>query len=139
MISKTKLSKEYDRLYKEGQKILDTYNPCQIEVKNGKVSCVNSRNHKSFGSENVLCCGNCRYHKDSGCSVKCLACKTYLCTTAYNKLPKYAKKKLNKIQKRVTFLRLAHFFRPKYKSIIDAIDMYSRHMRQIYYWHREDF
>ena len=61
------LSDIYDDLYKQGQKVLDTFNPCGVS--NGKCA----SNHMNF------CCEGCRYLSDAGCITKSLWCKLWLC------------------------------------------------------------
>jgi len=74
----------YDRLYNHADKLLKKYNPCRI--KNGK--CANGR----------FCCYGCKYLNKSGCTVKCLECKLWLCSYLVS-LPKWQSltSKLNKM------------------------------------------
>ena len=78
----------YDELYEQAQKIIVEHNPCQIEIgKTGKVSCIAVRGitdrsawYYKVPDHGQLCCDKCKYLTKSGCGVKCLACKLYLCS-----------------------------------------------------------
>ena len=81
-ITTEELSKQYDKLYNEFDKILKKYNPCQIRVENGCTKCANE------DAKEKLCCDydDCK-HWYNGCTIKCLACKAYLCRPARKNLP----------------------------------------------------
>ncbi len=61
------LSEIYDDLYEQGQEVVDTFNPC--EVNSGKCA----------GKDGTFCCGGCEYLGDAGCMTKSLRCKLWLC------------------------------------------------------------
>lgn len=68
-ITKTFLNKKYDELYAKGQEILDKYGVCKGP--NGE-PCF----------KGTFCCDDCPHLKSTGCSVKSLGCKLWLCFTA---------------------------------------------------------
>jgi hypothetical protein len=69
----TELSKKYDELYAKASKILDDFNPCKIE--NG--TCLSGRS----GGRN-FCCEGCPNLSQTGCTVKCIFCRTWICEEA---------------------------------------------------------
>lgn len=69
------LSLRYDELYREGQQVLDKYNPCKISA-DGK---------KCTGG--TPCCTGCEHLGNKGCTVSALHCKLWLCHTAAQKYP----------------------------------------------------
>lgn len=61
----------YDKLYDEGQAILDRINPCELKRDdNGVYTCV-------MGKPD--CCTRCKYLGPDGCTVKALGCKLGAC------------------------------------------------------------
>lgn len=69
----------YDFLYLLADTAIKRENPCKIHVSDvGKVVCT------SWGP----CCTVCKYLSDTGCTIKCLHCKVYLCSSPgdYHKL-----------------------------------------------------
>jgi hypothetical protein len=88
------LSKQYDKLYSEGQKILDTYNPCMA--------------NKAICLEGERCCVHCKHLGNNGCKIKCLICKLWLCPTARKVNPK-ASKKLFALMDKARDLDLLYF------------------------------
>ena len=66
-MSETK-SEAYDRLFAEGQAVLNKYNPCKWE--NGKCAGLPDG-----------CCGGCEHLTPTGCAVNALGCKLWLCGT----------------------------------------------------------
>lgn len=76
-LSIAELSALYDRIYDSADRLFKRYNPCNIQVKNNKTKCINS--HYNC---NHLCCqewtDRCK-HWQSGCTVKCIACKLFIC------------------------------------------------------------
>ena len=83
-----KLSKLYDYLYNEADNLLKEFNPCKVKL-GACTTCVGTRSGNIAGvKDGVLCCGGCKYLTNTGCSVKALTCKLWLCYTTYkhNKL-----------------------------------------------------
>jgi len=74
MIDRWKL---YDLIYDKADKLLKQYNPCNIRTENGTLICNNKYMCDSYGES--LCCEDCEYLGNSGCTTKCLACKVALC------------------------------------------------------------
>ena len=80
-------SEIYDKIYQEAQGILVKYNPCQIKVKDGFVSCAVKRRGIwgfYYNDNNQLCCVGCKYHGSEGCTVECLRCALYLCPNVHS-------------------------------------------------------
>lgn len=80
------LSDLHDRIYNEADKLIKEYNPCNIhKLSNGRLSCADNPDGYD---RNMLCCSACNEpgdgigHWDNGCTVECLACKLFLCSTA---------------------------------------------------------
>lgn len=90
-LSIEEMSALYDRIYNIADKLLKKHNPCNIHK--GKIKaehiywkpknpdrlinaivCTRKSRHSN------LCCGGCKYC-NKGCTVKCLACKLFLCTS----------------------------------------------------------
>ena len=74
-MSLKKVSAEYDRIYAEAQALLDKYKPCQGP--NGALCILGS-----------FCCSHCPHLGPTGCTVKALWCKLWLCETAKERTPK---------------------------------------------------
>lgn len=70
MKSIKEISKNYDLIYEEVDKLIDKYNPCQFE--NGKCIIARENNTK-------VCCKPCFYLTGKGCNVKALGCKVSFC------------------------------------------------------------
>lgn len=64
----------YDELYAEGQAVLEKYNPCNIQPDG---SCTKMQ----YGAS-CYCCESCEHLGPTGCKVKSLACKLWLCHDA---------------------------------------------------------
>jgi hypothetical protein len=106
------LSKEYDRLYNEGQKILNAYNPCMAN----KARCL----------EGERCCTHCQHLGENGCKIKCLMCKLWLCHTA-REINTEASKKLNALMERARELGLLRFRHTK-EECFEVIKWYRRNI-----------
>jgi len=104
------LSKQYDKLYNEGQKILDAYNPCMA--------------NKAVCLEGERCCTRCRHLGINGCKIKCLICKLWLCPTARNINPK-ASKKLFALMDKAKSLDLLHFRATKEECLASIKRVYN--------------
>src|SRR3970282_2096940 len=83
-LSKSEL---YDTLYQRCQEALDSANPCHINVIGKTVSCEHRQRHPG-SNFNGLCCRGCKHLSATGCTVKALACKFWLCHTVRLKNPK---------------------------------------------------
>lgn len=69
------VSQQYDKAYYKAQVLFDEYNPCRVKSHScGGVTCMIE---KKIGP---LCCSNCDYHSNTGCTVMCLGCKLGLCS-----------------------------------------------------------
>ena len=88
------LSALYDRIYDIADRLFKKYNPCNIQVKDNKTKCI-SRRYKC----NYLCCtyydGQCE-HWENGCTVKCLACKLFVCAELLYEYDKNGVQMINK-------------------------------------------
>lgn len=70
MLNKSEL---YDQLYDEASAILERDKPCEVSCG----ECLDSR-LKARGQD-AFCCHSCKYLTPTGCSVKALACRVWLC------------------------------------------------------------
>lgn len=69
----------YDSLYQKASNLEEKYDPCNIS--NGICQREKIKSGKSF------CCGNCEYLTNTGCSVKALYCKLWICCSVEKLLP----------------------------------------------------
>lgn len=67
----TKKAELYDRFYRDGQAVLDYFQPCGFKLVQGRVRC--------NGPDGVPCCQGCRHLTPTGCGVASLGCKLGLC------------------------------------------------------------
>lgn len=89
------LSAIYDRIYNIADRLFKKYNPCNIYIKEDKVTCIGKTDPCK-----ALCCYKCspfcglsgHHYWDNGCTVKCLGCKLFLCWPAKKKFPALSKK-----------------------------------------------
>ena len=71
------VSQQYDEAYYKAQALFDEYDPCQHVIHPcGGLTCVAKH------TPGPLCCPDCEYHSDTGCTVMCLGCKVSLCYAA---------------------------------------------------------
>jgi hypothetical protein len=77
-LSTNELSALYDRIYDIADRSFKKHNPCNVCTENSKTKCINNNSY----IHNHLCCqyydDPCR-HWQGGCTVKCLACKLFVC------------------------------------------------------------
>ena len=78
-----KLSALYDRIYDIADGLLKKHNPCNIHSDGTKSSC---QCHLHTTHRIHLCCTGCKYISPTGCTVKALACKLFLCPSIKNKV-----------------------------------------------------
>lgn len=72
-MNKSDLSKIYDLLYQEADRIITQGNPCDFV----DGTCVSSRKHIN---KDCKCCEGCKHLEvGKGCTVKSLGCKLWLC------------------------------------------------------------
>jgi len=88
-LSIEELSALYDRIYDIADRLFKEYNPCNIHSKEGKSRCT-CHLHSTYRVH--LCCTNCKYISSTGCTVKCLGCKLFLCYTLWDKYPMLEKR-----------------------------------------------
>ncbi len=70
----------YDQLFQEADELFKKFDPCYVIAE----KCLRAR----FGGEN-FCCKECKYLSDSGCTIKALLCRLWLCpecTTHWNNI-----------------------------------------------------
>ncbi len=85
-LSAKDLSALYDRIYNIADRLFKKYNPCNIHIKHKKSRCVEYHKNRGYNT-NRLCCSGCGEYPErdinhwskTGCTVKCLACKLYIC------------------------------------------------------------
>ena len=78
------LSALYDRIYDIADRLFKKYNPCNIHIIEGGIRCTSRSTNIAYG----LCCSGCKHISKTGCTIKCLPCKLFVCDTlmcAYNK------------------------------------------------------
>lgn len=75
LVQITKLSNLYDTLYDEACEVLKKYSPCNIKY---DAACGLTCTYMTPNR----CCEGCKHHSDTGCTVRSLACKLYLCWDA---------------------------------------------------------
>lgn len=93
-LSTQELSALYDRIYDIADRLFKKYNPCNIHTKNNKTRCMNK-----LYKHNYLCCcmwsNECK-HSKNGCTIKCLACKLFMCSRIFYVYDKNGIQKINK-------------------------------------------
>lgn len=103
-----KLSAEYDRIYKEADKIFRECNPCQF--KGGR--CTGNRRNINEARDHTPkngCCGRvCGHLSPKGCVVKTLGCKLYVCSFIYTKKNRKFCTKIDALRKEAVEI-LGHF------------------------------
>ena len=76
-LSIIELSALYDRVYDIADRLFKKYNPCNIHTIKGGICCTSRKTNNAFG----LCCGGCKHISKTGCTVRCLPCKLFICDT----------------------------------------------------------
>jgi len=114
--TKADLARLYDALFEAGKRIFEKHDICEHEPtgKTGKTNtygvkkartinlCACTRNRLYKSDAGFCCCGGCTYLAKSGCRVKCLECKLFVCGC----WPKRIKKKtVMKIKGQLQYLR----------------------------------
>ena len=74
-------SHKYDELYDEAEAFLKKHNPC-----------TKCKGYTLFGGSAPNCCERCPFLGPTGCTIKCLACKLWLCN--YSALSPTSRNKL---------------------------------------------
>ena len=88
-IDTEKLSALYDRIYDIADRLFKKYNPCNHIIKEGIILCTgrssirNERHCQRYNS--YLCCNTCKHLSATGCTVKCLPCKLFMCSCLYGR------------------------------------------------------
>ena len=126
-------SKLYNLIYKKADKIFKQHNPCNIKHTDGNTTCSNIMYNPI--RYNTLCCGYCdSKYWDNGCTIKCLKCKLYLCSTLkrkYRKTDWYKQlRKLELIAKR--YMLIPDYFLTK-KSSLARTNRYYRQYKKYEY------
>lgn len=114
------MAKNYDELYAKASEVLAKYNPCQIRQEpDGSISCVDTRANSHRDS--TLCCTGCQHLRASGCSVKSLACRFWLCTEVkFTPAGKDAADELLKLDQEAHRLHVKHDFRASRASNLSS-------------------
>lgn len=85
------LSWKYDRLFDKASRLIEKYNPCEFED-----GVCRHRRKEYAGLDSRIkynsCCGKCEHLTNTGCSVQCLGCRTYVCGAVWDRNPKLASK-----------------------------------------------
>lgn len=84
--------KKFNKLYKKADRIMKKYNPCQINNR----ECFRHIENKLLLN---FCCHECKHLDDSGCTIKNIWCKIWLCDIAISNLPYRIFVKLREIEK----------------------------------------
>ena len=125
--ARRRLSKEFDRLYKAGNEILQQYNPCKIKIESDRTVCTAVRRAPTRIRPNTLCCTRCFYWSSHGCTIQCLCCKLHFCTQVFDYLPpeaEIARTKMRSLRMSVSHLELLVPRKPKDYVIESVLDMY---------------
>lgn len=116
-------SKLYDLIYDKADRLLKEYNPCNIHInKQGIVRC---RLYNSRYKQQYLCCSGCvttgyrdkqgqeikKYWSNKGCTIRCLACKLYLCEAKYRH--KKLRKELDRLERIAVKYKIFAYFTSK--------------------------
>ena len=88
-LSVEEMSALYDRIYNIADRLIKKHNPCNIHTtKTGYTLCKQYNTVRSVkGKEekrHYLCCTACEYQSKTGCPIKCLPCKLFLCGSIPN-------------------------------------------------------
>lgn len=93
-------SRAYSDIYAKAVALFKEYNPCQFNPNTGFCKaysfCENNPDAYGYDRKYILCCAGCscdkrrkhQHSRKSGCRVKSLACKLYLCCHIEDKMPK---------------------------------------------------
>lgn len=118
VVTKQFLRNLYDALYKEGQRLLDEFQPCNIKPVKKFVHRPWGPNPEpskkkwqlmkcdGYSEPGWCCCSGCSHLEREGCKVKALFCKLWLCSRVDKKYPKLEKAfiKLRRIGRRHNLL-----------------------------------
>jgi len=79
-MTKQELSELYDKLYESADRLFKKYNPCGIEAGICLSVRMDHGETARYGHHrDTLCCTGCEYHTSSGCTVKAIYCKLWIC------------------------------------------------------------
>jgi hypothetical protein len=99
-----------DQLWKVADNVFKTHNPCNF---NDKGECIRYQGGYRWYPEkdDTACCGGCQYLRNTGCSIKSMYCKTWLCDYIYvnRLLPEYALNALHAIRRIAQKIDCLHF------------------------------
>lgn len=107
-LTRKQWKRKYYYLCEKATKLFKEYNPCKFN-KNGYCN-VKRKNKSVCGS----CCLECKHLSKTGCTVKNLSCKIFLCSEMCRKYPELGRK-LNKIHD------IAHHELRLYPHFFDSI------------------
>lgn len=127
-ITRQKLGRIFDMIYKEGERILKEFNPCQINGEMGTCTqgceyarrCNSSFNNfiekEEYTRKMSFCCHGCEHLGPTGCTVQALSCKLWLCSEARDLSPA-AFQKLSRLRHHMDKWALGSFRAPKKAAI----------------------
>lgn len=133
-ITRQKLSRIFDMIWKEADKILAEWNPCQINKEMGTCmagcyyACRNNAGFKNliefdkYVRDNSFCCNGCPHLGPEGCTVQALSCRLWLCDAARKYNPT-AFEKLTILRRHMDKWCLGSFRAPKKAAINYAMNV----------------
>lgn len=136
-ITRQKLNRIFDIIWKEAEKILAEYNPCQINVERGTCfqgcmyACRNNSQIKSaeeldkYTKMMSFCCEGCSHLGPTGCMVQALSCKLWLCKDS-RELHVDAFKKLSRLREHMDRWALGSFRASKKAAVNYAYNILNR-------------
>ncbi len=137
------LSTIYDELYSQADALFKEYNPCQFNKQTG--SCKVYQEPSIYHSF-ILCCSGChneekrkhQHSKKSGCRIKSLNCKLYLCYSIHDKMPQEFKRKLADLRLKAFEAHFQNgYFRTK-KWMIQSTWKYLHHIKRGRYYNDDN-
>ena len=108
-ITKAFLNAKYDELYAKAQKVLDEHKPC-------------TTSEGALCHYGTFCCNSCKHVRSSGCCVKALGCKLWICKDA-GKCSPTASKQLRKLSEEATKFDLLYLRATKKEALLMSYSM----------------
>ena len=135
MFTKSQLSQLFDDIYQEADTILRDHDPCQFNklfpktCKRG-VNYTYALNNATIEDtvktiqDNSFCCDGCEFLGESGCRVKCIACKLWLCEMDCKSFNKF-RERVAHLSERATLFHFMGFRKSKEQTIKDSLNYWN--------------